>query len=191
MASKTDREHARNTVLWLFLGSVTLLFASFTSAYIVRRGGGNWLLFDLPSPFLQSTIVLLVSSLTIFIAQLAIKRDKQLIASLFLLVTLGLGIVFSFLQWKGWEQLVEQGIYLIDNKTGNVSGSFFFVITAVHLAHLVSGILAVLFTSVKSLLGKYSAENYQGLRRTAIYWHFLDFLWLYLYLFLEYSGKLF
>jgi cytochrome c oxidase subunit III len=191
MATKSDREQARNTVLWLFLGSVTLLFASFTSAYIVRRDGGNWLLFDLPSPFLQSTIVLLISSLTVFAVQILVKRNRKLLTALFMLITLILGLVFTALQWKGWEQLVEQGIYLIDNKTGNVSGSFFFVITAVHLAHLISGILALLYTTIKALLGKYDAENYQGLRRTAIYWHFLDFLWLYLYLFLEYSGKLF
>jgi cytochrome c oxidase subunit 3 len=184
------KTQAKNTVLWLFLVSITLLFAALTSAYLVRKDGANWLRFDLPEAFTQSTIVLISSSLSMILAVWLAKKNRW--ASGFaILLTLGLGLWFTQLQFQGWKDLTASGIFFIDNVNQNVSGSFFYVLTAFHLAHLISGLIALFVVFIRSLLGHYEKGKTAGLRRTAIYWHFLDFLWLYLFLFLRYADTIF
>lgn len=184
------KTQAKNTVLWLFLVSITLLFAALTSAYLVRKDGANWLQFDLPEAFTQSTIVLIGSSLTMILAVWLAKKNRWA-SGLAILLTLGLGLWFTQLQFQGWRDLTASGIFFIDNVNQNVSGSFFYVLTAFHLAHLISGLIALLVVFIRSLLGHYEKGKTAGLRRTAIYWHFLDFLWLYLFLFLRYADTIF
>jgi cytochrome c oxidase subunit 3 len=184
---RPSREKAKNTVLWLFLVSVSLLFSAFTSAYLVRRDGSNWLDFDVPESFFTSTLVLLSSSITLFGAHLFIRKGAAMVSGFFVFITFILGLWFMGLQWNGWGELVKQGIFFVDNRTGNVSGSFFYVLTAVHLVHLISGLMALFFVTIKMFFKKYTVENHYGFTRAAIYWHFLDLLWLYLYLFLVFT----
>ncbi len=181
---------AKNTVLWLFLVSITLLFAALTSAYLVRKDGANWLRFDMPEAFTQSTVVLVGSSLTMILGVWLAKKNRWL-SALAILATLILGLWFTQLQVTGWKDLTASGIFFIDNVNQNVSGSFFYVLTAFHLAHLISGLIALLVVFSRTLLGHYMGGKTAGLRRTAIYWHFLDFLWLYLFLFLRYADSIF
>ncbi len=188
------RIRAKNIMLWLFLGSATLFFAAFTSVYVVRKDGANWFEFDLPQVFATSTVVLLASSLTVGLAQWIIRKEQPWagkVSGLLLLLSLVLGLWFGQLQWAGYGDLVDMRIFLIDNVTGNVSGSFFYIITGAHFVHVISGLLALLIAAVQSFRGKYGPKNHHGLRRTAIYWHFLDLLWLYLFLFLTYADQLF
>ncbi|NCG29272.1 MAG: hypothetical protein GWP27_02250 [Bacteroidetes bacterium] len=170
-------------MLWVGIVSMIMLFAGLTSAYIVRQAEGNWLYFDIPEPFYTSTIIIVISSLTIILAKWAIKRDNQMLSNSALLVTLLLGLVFAYSQFQGWVELVEMGVFFA-GREANAAGSFLYVLTGWHMAHLGGGILALIFTSIKGLLGKYSAENHIGIDVAATYWHFLDILWIYLLLFL-------
>jgi cytochrome c oxidase subunit 3 len=96
-----------------------------------------------------------------------------------------LGLLFSFFQLNGWEELTNQGVYLT-GEGSNVAGSFLYVLTLSHLVHLIGGLIALLVTAINAKRNKYSAENYLGLEITSIYWHFLSILWIYLFCFLEY-----
>ena len=168
-------------VLWVAMASMFMLFAGLTSGYVVRQAEGNWLQFEIPTAFYYSTAILLASSLTIFLALRAAKKDQQQSLKTWLIITLGLGFAFVFSQFLGYGQLMKEGVFFTG---GNVAGSFFYVITGLHVAHLICGILSLIFTTGKAILEKYNSGNLLGIQLCAIYWHFLDFLWLYLFVFL-------
>lgn len=170
-------------LLWIGIVSIVMLFAGLTSAYVVRADNGNWLVFQLPPISIISTAVIIASSLTMFIAQLSIKRDKHGMASAFLFITFVLGLVFTYTQYAGWKELTAQGIYFL-GKYSNASGSFLYLIAVMHLLHLFGGLIALLITLTKSLRKRYNSQDYLGIELAAIYWHFLDALWIYLFLFL-------
>ena len=160
-----------------------MLFAGLTSAYVVRADNGNWLVFELPGIAILSTAVIITSSLTMLGAQLAIRKNNLRMTSIYLFLTLVLGLAFFFTQIEGWKQLTAQQIFFV-GKYSNASGSFLYLIALVHLAHMSGGVISLIVTFTKSLLKKYSAEDTLGIELTAIYWHFLDLLWVYLFLFL-------
>ncbi len=180
------REAARKTakpLLYIGIVSIVMLFAGLTSAYVVRADNGNWLVFDLPKIAFVSTAIIILSSLTMLIAQRAIKKDNLKITSLFIAITFVLGIGFFYTQIQAWKDLTAQGIFFV-GKYSNASGSFLYIIALVHLFHMIGGLIALLVSLTKSLLKKYSSADYLGIELTAIYWHFLDLLWVYLFLFL-------
>ena len=170
-------ERSEKLLLWVGIAGISMFFAGLTSAYIVRKAEGNWLEFQLPDWFLLSTIVIVISSISLIIASRKIKQNKD--ATIWLFVALLLGCVFAFSQVKGWQALVQQGVYLT-GEGSNVSSSFLYVITLSHLAHLVGGLIALLVTTLNARKRKYSAENYLGIELTSIFWHYLAGLWLYL-----------
>ena len=173
------------SLMWVGLLSVIMLFAGLTSAYIVRQAEGNWLYFDMPTSFYWSTFFIVLSSATIFpIARFA-KAGNRKMVSYSLLATFALGIAFTYSQFSGWDELVAAGVFFAGTES-NASGSFLYVITGAHLAHLAGGLFALIFSWIKNALGKYDSENYTGLELTAMYWHFLDLLWIYLLLLLVY-----
>jgi cytochrome c oxidase subunit III len=180
---RISRRKAAKPLLYVGIVSIVMLFAALTSAYIVRADNGNWLVFKLPSISILSTAIIVTSSLTMLLAQRAIKKDSYTLTSIGLLATFLLGIAFFFTQFEGWKQLTAQGIYFV-GRYSNASGSFLYLIALVHLLHLVGGLLAVFVSLVKSLRRRYSSADFLGIELTAIYWHFLDLLWVYLFLFL-------
>jgi cytochrome c oxidase subunit III len=180
---KAAQRKAAKPLLYIGIVSIVMLFAGLTSAYVVRADNGNWLVFHLPPVSIISTAIIITSSLTMYLAQRAIKKDNYTLTSLGLLATLILGIAFFFTQVEGWKQLTAQGIYFV-GKYSNASGSFLYLIALVHLAHMIGGLVALAFSLTKALLKKYSSADYLGIELTAIYWHFLDLLWVYLFLFL-------
>ena len=180
---RVSRRRVAKPVLYVGIISIVMLFAGLTSAYVVRADNGNWLEFQLPSIAILSTGIIVTSSLTMLLAQLAIKKGKVGQTSLFLALTLLLGFSFVYTQFEGWRQLTDQQIYFV-GKYSNASGSFLYLIALVHLLHLAGGLIALMVSLGKSLLKRYSADDYLGLELTAIYWHFLDVLWVYLFLFL-------
>jgi cytochrome c oxidase subunit III len=182
---RVARRKAAKPMMYLAIVSMVMLFAGLTSAYVVRAGSGNWLVFRLPDIAILSTAVIITSSLTMLIAQRATRKDNHRLASAALFATLALGIVFFFTQIEGWRQLTAQGIYFV-GKYSNASGSFLYIIAMVHLLHMSGGIIALTVSFTKSVLKKYSSADHLGLDLTAIYWHFLDLLWVYLFLFLYY-----
>ncbi len=177
------RRKTAKPLLWIGIVSIIMLFSGLTSAYIVRADNGNWLVFQLPSVAIISTAIIITSSLTMLLAQFYIKRDNFKATSLFLFITFILGIAFTYSQYLGWKELTIQGIYFL-GKYSNASGSFLYVITVLHILHLAGGLWALLITLIKSLRKRYNSSDYLGIELCSIYWHFLDVLWIYLFLFL-------
>ena len=170
-------------MMWIGIVGIIMFFAGLTSAYVVRQAQGDWLYFDVPEIFYLSTGLIVVSSLTMFMAQWFAKKGSMKAATGALTVTTVLGIAFLVTQYEGFLDLVENGIYFTGVES-NASGSFFNVLIWAHAAHVISGVFALIFTTIKALLNKYSVENHIGINVCAIYWHFLDVLWIYLILFL-------
>ncbi len=158
-----------------------MFFAGLTSAYIVRKSEGNWLEFELPSWFLHSFVLVILSSLFIILAK---KRfHKELPYQQMILVSVVLGLLFSLSQFLGWKELVQNGIYFT-GEGSNPSGSFLYVLTLAHLLHLIAGLIALLVGYFNSMSNKYTIDDHLGLDLIFTFWHFLTILWVYLYLFL-------
>jgi cytochrome c oxidase subunit 3 len=117
--------------LWVACASMGMMFAAFTSAYIVRQGAGNWLEFAMPSIFYVSAVVMVASSVMLQLSYRSFKRGKTLGYKMGLLITLVLGLIFIGTQYQGWLDLAAIGIEL----TTNPSGSFVYVISGIHAAH--------------------------------------------------------
>ena len=180
---RSNKRKAAKPLLYIGIVSIVMLFAALTSAYIVRADSGNWLVFKLPPITIISTGLLVTSSVTLFLAQRAIKKDDYQLTIIGLSLTLGLGIAFLFTQLEAWDQLVAKGIYFA-GKYSNASGSFLYLIAFMHVLHMGGGLIALLVSLFKTIKKRYSSADYLGLELTATYWHFLDLLWVYLFLFL-------
>lgn len=172
----------RKFILWLFVVSIVMLFASMTSAYLVRRAEGNWLDYTIPVVFTYSTVVLAVSSLTMHWAYLAAKKDNFNSLRIAISVTFVLGMAFLYMQFQGWKDLVAQNVYFV----GNPAGSFLYVFTGLHAFHLISGLIVLVYALKSAFQLRMHAKNLEQLQISATYWHFLDILWLYLFFFLLY-----
>lgn len=177
------RNKTAKPMLYVAIGSMVMLFGGLTSAYVVRHAEGNWLVFTMPRAFYFSTALMLLSSLTMNFALMAAKKNNFTQIKQALGATLVLGIGFMFCQFMGWSQLSAQKVFFA-GKDSNASGSFFYVLTGLHLAHLLGGMLYLLAVNIKALKNKYTAQNYLSLQLCATYWHFLDGLWIYLFFFL-------
>jgi len=182
---KAAKQKASKPLLWVGILSIVMLFAGLTSAYVVRADNGNWLIFNLPNAFYLSTAVIVTSSITLFYALQMAKKNNKKGMVLGLLATFILGLAFAYLQYTGWGELYSKNI-VFGGKSSNASGSFLYLITFLHLLHLFAGLISVLVTLKNAIKGKYNAENTLGLELCSIYWHFLDILWVYLFLFLYY-----
>ncbi|MBS1634707.1 MAG: heme-copper oxidase subunit III [Bacteroidetes bacterium] len=179
------RKKTAKPILWLGIVSIVMLFAGLTSAYVVRADNGNWLLFNLPDIFYISTAIIVTSSVTMVIGLRAARKNNFALITLSVLMTLVLGLVFCYTQYLGWSELWHKNI-VPAGKYSNASGSFLYVLTGLHMAHLAGGLISLLTVLVNSIRRKYNAENTLGLELCSIYWHFLDILWVYLFLFLLY-----
>lgn len=168
--------------LWAGMGSIVMMFGSLTSAYIVRQGAGNWLEFRMPDIFFYSTIVMLVSSVTLHGSYWAFRNNREMLYKLLLPLTLVLGIIFVTMQYQGWNALYAIGVAL----DGNPGGSFFYVISGIHAAHVIGGIFALTVALLHAFMLPYKPTEKRRRRFQLVlhYWHFVDFLWLYLFLFL-------
>jgi cytochrome c oxidase subunit III len=166
--------------LWLFMISVVMIFAALTSAYIVRAGEGNWLEFQMPSGFMANTIIILLSSGTMQWAYFAAKRDEITLVKIAMLLTILLGIAFLVGQWMAWGQLVQNDVYFV----GNPSGSFVYVFTGVHAVHIISAIVFAVVTLIYTFIHKVHSKKMLKIELCATYWHFLDAIWIYLFVFI-------
>jgi cytochrome c oxidase subunit 3 len=202
------KKKALRALLWLGIVSIAMLFAGLTSAYIVRQGEGKWVEFALPQLFKISSLIIILSSISIQWGLVSIKKNNSARLKVAMFITLILGIGFIISQYYAWSELYHNGIVFTgriqDIKTdfkyipsgnetaadaadaGNVAGSFLYVLTGLHVAHLLVGVIALIVVFSRALIGKYSIVNYNGVKMCAIYWHFLGGLWLYLFFFLLY-----
>ena len=175
--------HPLKFALWLIIISIIMMFAAFTSAYIVRKEEGNWLEYALPDNLVLNTIFIVLSSVTMQWAFNTARKDNLRQLKLALLLTMILGISFLVGQWDAWVDLVGRKIFF-GGADANPSGSFLYVLMGVHGFHLVTGLIFVLIVLISSLKFKVHSRNLLRIELCSVYWHFLTGLWLYLYLFL-------
>ena len=182
--TEEKNKRAKKMMLWFGIVSLIMGFAGWTSAYIVSSKREDWVSdLELPSAFFLSTAIIILSSITYLIAKKAVAKDNQKMGTVFLLVTLVLGITFISLQFVGFSQMLENGYYFT-GPTSNIKMSYVFLIAAVHIAHVVAGLISLVVVLVQQLRKKYTPENMLGMELGATFWHFLDFLWVYLILFM-------
>jgi cytochrome c oxidase subunit 3 len=176
--------HPKKFLLWLFIVTIIMMFGAMTSAYLVRSTDGDWLKFDLPPMFTASTAVIILSSVTAQVSFWAAKSNnkKMLIAGL--LSTIVLGLVFFLLQTEGYGQLVDEKVFL-GGRYSNPAGSFVYILSGLHLFHLFTGLIYLVIVLYSSVRGKVSSENLLQIEMCTTYWHFLDLLWIYLFVFLQ------
>ncbi len=169
-------------MVWLFIITIIMLFASQTSAYLVRRAEGNWVEFDIPQIFWFSTLVLMISSVAMHFSLQSARRNNQAMLKLAVAITFVFGMAFLGMQYLGWQNLQQQGVFL----KGNPSGSFFYVFTGLHMAHLLIGLGILVGTFIMAFRMKINSKNTLLVEVCATAWHFLDLLWVYLFVFLLY-----
>ena len=185
---QTGRVNPKKFSLWLLLLGILMLFSGLTSAYIVRKGDGNWFDFEIPSIFLYSTIIVLLSSITMIWAYRAAKKDDIKGIKLGLSTTIILGTAFIISQYMGWLVLSDQGLHFVNPKYGDkVSASFLIAIAAIHLVHILAGIIYLAVMLINSFRYKIHKKNTLQISMCNTYWHFVGFLWVYLYMFLYFA----
>jgi cytochrome c oxidase subunit 3 len=172
--------HPHKFTLWVAIASLLMMFAGLTSAYIVKRNQANWMSFELPLAFWYSTAIMIASSITMWLAQRRFKnRDVPAYRKL-ITVTVVLGLLFVVLQAVGFYTLTKNGLPF--NK--NVSIDFLYVIVGLHAAHVVGGVIALVVMFAKAFSRSVRNYNIVPVEVMATYWHFVDFLWIYLLIFL-------
>jgi len=178
------KDRSRKMMLWFAMISMFMTFAGLTSAYIVSQERPDWLeSLVLPSAFFYSTIVIVVSSITFHMAKVSIQKDDREKTSLFLLLTLGLAAAFVILQFVGFNEIIANK-YFFTGEASTVTTSFIYIITATHLLHVAAGIIVLLVVIYNHFKQKYKQGQTLGLELGAMFWHFLDILWVFLFLFL-------
>ncbi|WP_297819457.1 cytochrome c oxidase subunit 3 [Segetibacter sp.] len=187
MATVSDQQrkkiHPHKFSLWVAMASILMMFAGFTSAYIVKRNdGNNWLEFTLPPVFWYSTVVILLSSLTISLATKAFKDRNMARYRALVTVTAVLGVVFTILQWTGFEYLQSHGVKLIGSNS-NAAGSFLGVITGVHMLHVLGGVVVLMVLFVRAYSSRKKNYSSVPIEVASTYWHFVDAIWIYLFIF--------
>jgi cytochrome c oxidase subunit III len=173
---------AKKFSMWIFIFTSFMFFAALTSGFIVYSGGrGHGLNVIMPQAFMYSTITIVLSSISLFLASRMAKQSEIGLQRLFLWVTLGMGVIFFALQIQGCKALISEGIYFVNP---NASRSFIYVFVVAHLAHIIAALIVLL----NALIGTYKdigqVKNLFKMDLTSIFWHFLDIIWIYLYVFL-------
>ncbi len=173
--------------MWVALASILMLFTALSSAYIVRAASANdWQPLSMPRILLLSTALIVLSSGTLEAARRKLKDTVNDSHKRWLLLTVALGVGFLASQWFAWRQLVRQGVYV----TSNPHSSFFYVLTATHAVHLLGGLAALGYLSLRRRAPRDNAQAVlkaqAGADAVTLYWHFMDFLWVYLFVLLFY-----
>ncbi len=182
IALSRNKMHPMQLGLLIACGSILMMFAALTSAYIVRQEAGNWLEFPLPSLFYVSAGILMASSLTIQLAFLAFRRESALAYRTLLSLTAVLGLAFVIVQYQAWQVMYAAGLQL----SGNPAPAFVYVLSGLHAAHILGGLVALAVALIHCFKLPVAAAPHRvvRLRLTLTYWHFMDFLWIYLLVFL-------
>lgn len=185
-SEKEKQDRAKKMMLWFGIASLIMGFAGWTSAYIVSSSREDWMEgLALPQSFYISTAIIILSSFTYIIAKNASQSDKSKQATTWLLVTLGLGIAFIVLQFLGFQEMMGNGYYFT-GPTSSIKMSYVFLIAAVHIVHVIAGLISLLVVLYNQVKGKYSSKEFLGITLGATFWHFLDLLWVYLILFMSF-----
>lgn len=176
------KKKSAKPMLWVSMISMVMFFAGLTSAYVISMKRDDWVSFDLPQAFYISTFLIIASSFTLFFSQKFLKNDKRQLSLLFVIVTLILGIGFVWQQYVGFNQLKSSGLFFTGPES-TVSTSFIIGITFMHVLHILVGLLVLFVVIYNHFKYKYKSDNMLGFELGAIFWHFVDLLWIYLFFF--------
>lgn len=184
IATKTNR--ANKMMLWFGMISMSMTFAGLTSAYVVSSSRSDWIQqIELPFAFTLSTILIILSSCTFYGGLKMMQKDKIRESLLLLLVTLVLALAFVYFQFQGFSGLIDKGYYFTGPES-TITTSYLYVLVLLHLAHLTAGIIIVSNVFIRALKGRYIKGNTIGFELALTFWHFLDILWVYLFLFVSF-----
>jgi len=171
--------HPHKFTLWIAIGSITMMFAGFTSAYIVKSNQAGWQPVQMPKIFFLSTVLIIASSITVYLAQKAMGNREAAKYRTLLTATAVLGLAFVVTQFIGFSELWAQKITLRES----IAGSFFYIIAGVHGLHVVGGIVALFVLLLRTYSSKKKFYSTAPVETAALYWHFVDLLWIYLFVF--------
>ncbi len=169
-------------LLWVAIASIVMSFAGLTSAYLVKRANSNWLEFSLPRVFWISTVVIIASSIVMHFAVKSFKSRNIKNYRLLISITGILGLIFCVLQFMGYSDMAERNIHIFGTGS-NPAASFVGVISGFHILHVLGGIIALAIVVAKSFNSKVKTYSTTLTENVATYWHFVDILWVYLFIF--------
>jgi heme/copper-type cytochrome/quinol oxidase subunit 3 len=179
--SRVDR--AKKMMLWFGMISLTMSFLGITSGYIVSKERPDWLTdFQIPQAFYISLVVILLSSVTMFIAKRSVVAQERKNGLMFLIITFLLGVTFVFFQFKGFSEIISSG-YFFTGSESTITTSFIYLVVLLHLTHIIAALISVLVVIYNHYKQRYTLGNTVGIEIAATFWHFVDVLWIYLFLF--------
>ena len=171
-------------ILLFAMVSMFMMFAGLTSAFIVSKSRVDWLKdFQLPTAFYVSTALIVACSVTFHLAKKAIQKDNRSLTMMMLLATLLLGVLFVVSQFEGFGQIIASGYYMT-GQGSSITVTFLYIIAFMHLLHLAGGLISLLIIIYNHFKQKYNSTQTLGIELGAMYWHFLDLLWVLLFLFI-------
>lgn len=182
MNEQRKKIHPHKFTLWVAIGSILMMFAGLTSAYIVKRNQASWIMIEIPVLFWYSTVTILASSVTVQLSLQKLKLREMIAYRRWLAITAVLGVLFLVLQIAGFLKFSELDIRLI-GAGSNASYSFLLAISSLHGLHVLGGVIALVVIALRAM--STSNRNYSTipLEIAATYWHFVDILWIYLFIF--------
>lgn len=179
---------AKKMMLWFGMISMSMTFAGLTSAYVVSSSRSDWIQqIELPFAFTISTLLIILSSGTFYLALKMLKAQNRIATQGLLAITFALALTFIYFQFQGFRAIIEQGYYFTGPES-SITTSYLYVLVLLHLLHLTAGIVIVLNVFFNTLKNKYVPTNILGFELALTFWHFLDFLWVYLFLFVSFYG---
>lgn len=175
---------SKRHMLWFSIISLCMTFAGLTSAFIVSSKRRDWLNdFQMPDEFLYSTIILLLSSIVLWVGQKAVATGNNKKAAILTVIAFILGAIFVYLQFDGFARIADMG-YFFTGGQSNITTTFVMLIAAVHLLHIAAALIVLLVITVRTLQGKYTPAKWLGYELGATFWHFVDVLWILLFVFM-------
>lgn len=175
---------AKKMMLWFGIISMVMMFAGLTSAYVVSKNRPDWVGdFVLPASLYWSTLTIMISSLTFIMAKKKIGEGNRSGGTMFLTATLVLAVIFIILQFQSFSEIIAAGYYFTGSES-TITTSFIYVVVLAHLAHLAAGIIVLLVVIYNHFKQRYYPGQMLGIELGATFWHFLDILWVYLFVFL-------
>ncbi len=189
LTEKQKRRRSRKMMLWISMASMFMMFAGFTSAYVVSESREDWIEnLGLPPIFIWSTIIIILSSLALGFVKKTIESNRRSLATLLLCIGVLLGVSFGVMQLLGFKHLFLEGYYPMGGAS-TINISFYYIIIFTHLLHVFSGLIVLLVLIYNHFKKRYKSGQTLGLELGITFWHFIDFVWIYLFLFITFLGK--
>ena len=181
--NKPREDRAKKMMLWFGMISLTMSFLGITSGYIVSKERADWLTdFQIPEAFYISLFIILLSSITFYFAKKYVIAQQKKQGMIFLIITFLLGIIFIILQFKGFSEIISSG-YFFTGSESTITTSFIYLVVLLHLTHMLAALISVLVVIYNHYKQRYTIGNTVGIEIAATFWHFVDVLWIYLFLF--------